>query len=626
MKKITLLLYVFVCLNLLQNSIVAQKTSHIPFNNENWKFFNGEVVEYLGRQSLSGTASLQGVEFENGVIEFDIAINGKRSYPGVFFRVQSPANYEHFYIRPHRVGLYPDALQYTPAFNGSSCWQLYNGEGYTSAVNMPKDEWVHVKLEISGKQALVYINDSENPNLTVNHLQHGESKGAITLNSPKNGTAYFSNFTYKVDENLKIKQADKEIMPYGILKNWEISQSFKIGRIDFEKTPDQQKLGNIKWQKVECEPTGMVNLSKHIQRISREPDCVFARATINADTDEIKELKFGYSDATAIFLNGKLLFSGNSAYRHRDPSFLGIMGLFDAISLPLKKGDNELIMLVAESFGGWGFICQDGKAIYKAEKMKKLWETDKVFYTSESVLYDEKRDVLYVTNFDQFNMGNSQVQQFITKMKTDGTIIDLKWISDLSNPLGMTIYKDKLYVAERKKIAEIDLEKGKVINRFDIPESLFLNDIAIDKSGDIYITDSRKSVIWRYSNGKYEEWLSGKEIIDPNVIYYHKNQMVFGNSGDQCLKKVDLKTKKVSVIAKLDEGFIDGIRIDKKGNYLVSLWHGIIYRVSPSGTITKLYNSTVPGIYSADFEYIKDKNLLLIPTFYGNTVLAYSLE
>lgn len=38
----------------------------------------------------------------------------------------------------------------------------------------------------------------------------------------------------------------------------------------------------------------------------------------------------------------------------RDYRFLGTIGLFDEVYLPLKKGENELWLAVTESFGGWG--------------------------------------------------------------------------------------------------------------------------------------------------------------------------------------------------------------------------------------------------------------------------------
>jgi len=624
LKNMNQLFFMLFCLSLF--SFIYAQDEIIPFNADTWQIFSGQVVEHLGRQSLSGAAMLKDAEFENGIIEFDISVTGERSYPGIRFRVQSRANAENIYIRPHTIGLSPDALQYTPIFNTEACWQLYNGDGFTSGIDMPLNEWVHIKLEVSGSQARVYIGDTETPTLKIDYLKHGISKGGIVLTSPPNGSTFFSNF--KIDKTVKLnfEAPQREDTPPGMILDWEISQPFKYSQIDLEKTPSQQGLENLNWQKVACEKSGLVNISSYIQRQGREPDFIFAKTIIESDMQDNKELKFGYSDWIVIFLNGDLLFSGSSPYTGRDPSFLGIIGLFDAVTLPLKKGENELMLIVGETFGGWGFMCQDGKAVYHDKNLNKLWESEKIFKTSESVLYDPKSEVFYVTNFDQFNVGNPGVQQFISKVSLSGKVEELQWVDSLNNPLGMTIYKNKLFTAERNAVAEISLADGKVINRHAIPGSVFLNDIAIDNLGRIYITDSRKNVIWRYSEGQAEEWLSGDQVMDPNVIYYHDDKILFGNSADRSLKSVNPNTKKIKVIAQFQKGFIDGLRIDNHGNYLVSLWRGILYRVTPAGEVIKILDTTVPGIYSADFEYIKDKNLLIIPTFFGNTIATYKLD
>ena len=271
-------------------------------------------------------------------------------------------------------------------------------------------------------------------------------------------------------------------------------------------------------------------------------------------------------------------------------------------------------------------IAQDDDAIFLDTGISKIWETKNLFITSESVLFDKKRDVLYVSNFDQPNVNNPDVFQHISKLSLSGDIIDLKWVDSLKNPLGITIFDDKLFVTERKRIAEIDLETGKVVRRYPLPESLFLNDIAIDDQGVIYSTDSRKSVIWRIKEGSAEEWLSGDEVKTPNVMYIKGNELFFGSCGDQLLKCVDLRTKSIRHITDFEPGFIDGFRFDENGNYLVSLWKGKVYRITPGGEKTKIIDSSKQGIYSADFEYIADKKLLIIPNFFTNKVTAFRIE
>ena len=93
------------------------RTDPIPFSDEYWDLSRARVFEHNGRQALTGIATLKGVEFQDGVIEVDIWAPHARSYPGVFFRKQSAGDYERFYVRPHRSGHYPDALQYNDSFS-----------------------------------------------------------------------------------------------------------------------------------------------------------------------------------------------------------------------------------------------------------------------------------------------------------------------------------------------------------------------------------------------------------------------------------------------------------------------------------------------------------------------------
>ena len=85
---------------------------------------------------------------------------------------------------------------------------------------------------------------------------------------------------------------------------------------------------------------------------------VMARTTIRSDRDEVRKLKLGYSDEVVAFLNGVPVFSGNNSLSFREPKFLGLLDPeSDAVYLPLKAGDNELVLSVTEYFGGWGFLA-----------------------------------------------------------------------------------------------------------------------------------------------------------------------------------------------------------------------------------------------------------------------------
>lgn len=610
---------VFFLCSVLFVAIAGAQDEIIDFESDRWDAKNAEIVQHMERKCLMGNAFLKDVEFENGVIEVDIAVDGKTSYPGVLFRMQSENDYERFYIRPHRAGRYPDALQYTPGFNGIDGWQLYSGEGCTAGAEIPTDEWVHLKMEVFGTQAKVFLGDADQPALIITDLKHGVSRGTIGLMGPKDKTAYFSNFEYRIDNTLRFDPPPEIETPLGMFTEWELSQAFDMTQIDLERTPEQQGITDITWRKVNSDPSGLVDIARYEGRKSIA-DCVFARTTIQADKDTVLNLKFGYSDAVFVFINGNLIFFGNSAYRQRDPSFLGIVGLNDAVYLPLKKGDNELLLLAAESFGGWGFMCQDGNAFFQHESLTKSWELPRKFRFPESVVYDRRRGLLYVSNY--FLPGRG----FISKVNPNGEVEELEWITGLNRPAGLWIFRDKLYAVDRANLIQINIDSDSIENRYPVPGAMFINDVSFDSKGNAYITDSRASAIYKFSDGEFEVWLQGNEINDPNGLFVDKNKLIVGNSGDGCLKAVNLEDKKVSTIVCLGTGSImDGVRPDGKGNYIISDYNGRVFLVSPSGDKTELLNTKTPQLFCADLEYIPEQKLLVIPTLYDNRLMAYRL-
>lgn len=81
---------------------------------------------------------------------------------------------------------------------------------------------------------------------------------------------------------------------------------------------------------------------------------VLVRATVHSAGDLVAPLRIGFSDRAAVFLNGQALFRGDDTYRSRDYRFLGSIGYWDTVYLPLRAGDNDLVISVSEDLGGWG--------------------------------------------------------------------------------------------------------------------------------------------------------------------------------------------------------------------------------------------------------------------------------
>jgi sugar lactone lactonase YvrE len=596
----------------------------IPFDSDRWDIQAGRVVEYLGQTAFTGRALLKGVDFQNGVIEVDIACDGSRAFAGLLFRVQSNENLENFYVRPHKSNL-PDALQYQPVINGSSTWQIYSDEGFTAAATIPHKSWFHVKMEISGTQARVFLHNEDRPSLIITDLKHGASKGTIGVSGPPNGSAHFANFRYRLDDELDFEAPPRFESPYGMVTDWQLSQSFKISEVDLEQYPDAKLRETIEWKPVKTDVSGHVNVSRYISRVGNEPDVVFAKTTLHSAEDAAKKLAIGYSDVVTVYLNGEILFTGLSEFRRRDPTFIGVMGLNDIIYLPLKKGENELLLSVAESFGGWGFTARDGDAVYHHDGVTKIWETSKNFDFPESALYDPDLNVVYVTNYDAYNPSGPEGKQSISKLSLEGDIVEREWVRGLKNPTGMVIHGDELYVVERDAICVIERRSGQIADRHPLQGIRFANDIAVTPAGEIYFSDSGANAIFKLTNGELEPWLKSDAVGGPNGLAFHDNRLIVGASADHTLKSVDLKTKEIRTIVRFGKGIMDGIKIDKDGNYLISHWEGRLYRVTPAGEVTKLLDTSAPDVKCADFDYIADHDMVIVPTMDGGRVKAYRL-
>jgi hypothetical protein len=72
----------------------------------------------------------------------------------------------------------------------------------------------------------------------------------------------------------------------------------------------------------------------------------------------MRAMDLGFSDRAVVYLNGQPLYAGRDDYRTRDYRFLGSIGWWDTIYLPLREGDNELVIAVSETFGGWGVMAR----------------------------------------------------------------------------------------------------------------------------------------------------------------------------------------------------------------------------------------------------------------------------
>jgi len=350
----------------------------LPPDTLHWQLEGqAKPTTYLGRPCLflnGGAGLAKDLVVRDGVIDADVATTATvRGFLGLQFRLSDDLeNAECIYLRPHHSGA-ADAIQYTPVLRSGLNWQLYNGPGFNAAVDIPRGEWFHLRLELQGATAKLYVKDMTQPALVVPDLKSGVQKGRVAL-WVLTGDTYFANVTVRATPDVPWQRHEPP-MPAEALTHWNISPAYDALARNLERPLTAAESDTMPWQSVEAEPPGIVPLYRYREaphvhvsferdfskRLEPQPGMrlVYARTRIDSDRDQVRKLEIGYSDDVSVFLNGRILYRGRSAQNFRDPAFLGIVNPEnDAVYLPLQQGPNELLLAVSELGGGWGFICR----------------------------------------------------------------------------------------------------------------------------------------------------------------------------------------------------------------------------------------------------------------------------
>ena len=279
-------------------------------------------------------------------------------------------------------------------------------------------------------------------------------------------------------------------------------------------------------------------------------------------------------------------------------------------------------------------------------KISLLWETPAELKNPESVVYAPKLNALLVSNIDG-KPDQKDLKGFISKVSpSNGSIIELSWTTGLNAPKGMAINNNsnRLYVSDITDLVEIDIESGKIIKRFDAPGSAFLNDVASDDQGNIYVSDTVTNTIYKLDNNANDNntaslqvWLQSPQLQGPNGLHVDntKNRLIVASLGNMSdpgagIEVVDLKNKTISSFGEKRTaspfGGLDGIESDATEThyYVTDNPAGKLYTVNANGT----WYSTLTDLHTqgaADLGFIPDQSVIIIPLMQENKLVAYKL-
>lgn len=406
----------------------------------------------------------------------------------------------------------------------------------------------------------------------------------------------------------------------GRMAEWALSRPVRVSAIDRERYPDAAVQKAAEWVTVESDASGLVDIALHWQPLPGGVSKAFARTTLHAERAETRAFAFGFSEGLSIYVNGRVVYRGENRSRAADIASHGSNALAcdHTVWLPLETGDNELLLAVTCTAGDWGFVARDLDAVFVHRSLSRVWEVTEGLQAPESVAYDRERRVLYVSDF---------AGDCISKVSLDGKLLAPAWASGLKRPTGVAFSHGKLYVIERAGLAEIDPERGAVVRRQRISGAGFANDLAVTDDGEVYVTDVAKGRLYKITADQVELWLEDPAIAQVNGLLAEPARLLVGVTSDGAIKTVDLATKRIERFITVGSGaLMDGLVSDGRGGYLFSDYFGRIFHADAAGRRTLLLDGTGPREFCADFAYVVDEGLLVVPSLYGQALTAFRFD
>ena len=276
--------------------------------------------------------------------------------------------------------------------------------------------------------------------------------------------------------------------------------------------------------------------------------------------------------------------------------------------------------MIKNLFIALNLIC--AVSVTKAQSLNLLWSTDSTLRVPESVYHDEKTGKIYVSNIEGKGAWDKDGRGSISIITASGKILSPYWVTGLHAPKGMAMFQDFLLVADVDSVVIIEPTRAQIAKKIYIEGAQALNDLTVDKRGNIYVSDSKTKKIHMIDGLKLNVTLYLDGLKGPNGVLFVDRTLYYVDAGG--FYKVAKDKQKILIVDGL-EGGADGIEQIDEENFLVSCWSGTIYHVNLKGEKKLLLDTRSGQISAADIGYDKKKKIVYVPTFYKNTVMAYQL-
>jgi outer membrane protein assembly factor BamB len=263
----------------------------------------------------------------------------------------------------------------------------------------------------------------------------------------------------------------------------------------------------------------------------------------------------------------------------------------------------------------------------------EVWRTGGLS-NPESAVLDITENVLYVSNVAGEPAGKDG-KGFISRLSSDGKILALEWATGLDAPKGMALVGERLYVSDIDELVAIDTKTGAIAQNWPAAGAKFLNDVAADEQGRIFVSDMMTNQIWLLDGDSFAVWLEDAKLENPNGLKVAGDKLIVASWGTMepdwstkvpgHLLSVDIASKKIADFGDPKPiGNLDGLEPDGGGGWYISDWaSGGLYHAGPDGRAEQLLD-LAQG--SADIGILPADKIILVPMMMDGVLVAYQVE
>jgi hypothetical protein len=252
-----------------------------------------------------------------------------------------------------------------------------------------------------------------------------------------------------------------------------------------------------------------------------------------------------------------------------------------------------------------------------SQSLVKKWSSPVEFKTPESVLYHAEQEVIFVSNIGELRDAKTP-DGFISLLTPEGEIENLHWFKGLYDPKGMAIFESILYVADINEVIAININNARIEKKYSVPKAKFLNDVAVGNNGSVFISDMHDQSIYQIDKEEISLWLKDPRLEQVNGLWVENGKLYAGN---RSVWEIDIKTKEMKELFG-GTGGVDGLEKIGENAFIFSNWSGRIFYYLDD-EMAKMLDTSEINLNTADIDYVPELKMVLVPTFFGNSVEAY---